>query len=443
MVSQKSAVINQLSGARKELVGMCRFLNNPKVELGSLMEENQLACKNSLNKKESYLVIHDTSDLNFMNHSGKLKVTDQDIGPTGHKDAKGVGFMVHPSLVVARRSGFPKGYSYINIWNRQFGQLDRLQRGYKTKNTEEKESYKWIEGIRSSSWLCEHSTHITHVMDRDSDMYELFILPREKNEDWIVRACQDRCLEDENDNMKDYTSDLPVRCSMTLKIKGNDHRRKRIAKLGLKYDKIKIKRPARALKDLAEYVEVNVVVVEEYESSVPAGDTPIKWILYTTHEIQSIEDAMQIVEWYKKRWIIEELFATLKTRGLCIEDSQLETGTGLKKLTVMALQAALEILQLVKDRDNEYEEDAGIIFSPQAIIFLKALVKTLEGKTEKQKNTFKENSLAWAAWCIGRLGGWKGYKSESPAGPKTMKRGLVKFWNLFEGWSLAHQFGSS
>ena len=41
-------------------------------------------------------------------------------------------------------------------------------------------------------------------MDRDSDVYELFIQPRMKNEDWIVRVCQDRCLEDENDRLKKY-----------------------------------------------------------------------------------------------------------------------------------------------------------------------------------------------------------------------------------------------
>ena len=438
MVNKSSAVINQLATDRKELVGICRFINNPKVKLSALMEENRILCEGNISKKENYLVLHDTSDLNFMNHAGKLKVKDPHIGPTGHNTSKGVGFHIHPGLVVERTTGFPKGYSYLKIWNREFGQKDRLERSYKKQAFEEKESHKWLEGINSSKWLCEQSGHITHVMDRDSDVYELFIQPRMKNEDWIVRVCQDRCLEDENDRLKEYLSKQELQCSFELKVKGNDNRRGRIAKLGLRYSKVKLKRPAKKSRDLKPYVEVNVVIVEEYPSSVPQGDAPVQWILYTTHEIQNVLDALQIVEWYKMRWIIEELFATLKTRGLCIESSQLETGIGLKKLTVMALQAALQILQLVKDRDNQYGESADLIFSSEAIIFLKVLVKTLEGKTEKQKNPFKLKSLAWAAWIMGRLGGWKGYKSESPPGPRTMKRGLVKFRNLLQGWSLAN-----
>lgn len=439
MLKEKSAVINQIASTRKELQGICRFINNPKVELKILMEENKLLCKSQVKKSEHYLVLHDTSDLNFVNHSGKLKVTDKDIGPTSHKNTGGVGFMLHPSLVVDSKTGFPKGYSNIKIWNRKFGQEE------KKKNTspsiEDKESFKWLEGIQSSNWLCDQSGHVTHVMDRESDIYELFVQPRKKNEDWIVRVCQDRCLEDEDYLIKEHLSEQPLQCSFQLKVKGNKNRRARIAQLGLKYCKVKIKRPSKGLKTLPSYAELNVVVVEEYESSVPLGDQPIRWILYSTHKIESITDAFQIVEWYRMRWIIEELFSTLKTRGLCIEDSQLETGIGLKKLTVIALQAALQILQLVKEREGKYRASATLIFSSEAIVFLNALVKTLEGKTEKQKNHFKQNSLAWAAWSIARLGGWKGYKSESPPGPKTMKKGLIKFWNLFEGWTLANNFG--
>ena len=444
MLKGESAVINQIASTRKDLQGMCRFINNAKVNLKSLMEENILICKSQIKKTEHYLVLHDTSNLNFENHSGKLRMRDKDIGPTAHKDSKRVGFMIHPSLVVDSNTGFAKGYSNIKIWNREFGQEEKNKKlDKKQQPIEDKESYKWLEGIQSSNWLCNQSEHVTHVMDRESDIYELFTQPREKNEDWIVRVYQNRSLENEEERIKDYLSKQPLRCSLQLKVKGNKNRRGRTAKLGLKYSKVKVKRPSKGLKTLPSYVEVNVVMVEECESSVPSGDSPIRWILYTTHEIESIEDALQIVDWYKKRWIIEELFSTLKTRGLCIEDSQLETGIGLKKLTVIALQAALQILQLVKERDGQYKESATLIFSIKEIVFVKALIKTLEGKTEKQKNHFKENSLAWVGWSIARLGGWKGYKSESPPGPKTMKRGLFKFRILFEGWTLANNLEST
>ncbi len=39
----------------------------------------------------------------------------------------------------------------------------------------------------------------------------------------------------------------------------------------------------------------------------------------------SFEQALQVIEWYKWRWRIEQLFATLKKAGLNLEASQLES----------------------------------------------------------------------------------------------------------------------
>ena len=50
----------------------------------------------------------------------------------------------------------------------------------------------------------------------------------------------------------------------------------------------------------------------------------------------------------------------------------------------------------------------------------------LERPTAKQKNPHATGSLTWASWIIARLGGWKGYASESPPGPITMRHGLTR-----------------
>jgi hypothetical protein len=119
-----------------------------------------------------------------------------------------------------------------------------------------------------------------------------------------------------------------------------------------------------------------------------------------------------------------------------VEGTQLETGAGLKKLVLMALNAALIIMQLVADRDGEAGKLAELVFSDEELECLECVSNSLEGKTKLSKNPNETYSLAWAAWIIGRMGGWKGYRKAGPAGPITMKRGLQKFSILFEGWKL-------
>ncbi len=59
----------------------------------------------------------------------------------------------------------------------------------------------------------------------------------------------------------------------------------------------------------------------------------VRWILLTSHPVASVEDAIRIVQWYTWRWIIEQVFRTMKTEGLNIEASEVETLQGLKVLS--------------------------------------------------------------------------------------------------------------
>ena len=109
---------------------------------------------------------------------------------------------------------------------------------------------------------------------------------------------------------------------------------------------------------------------------------------------------------------------------------------GERGVVVLALNAALKIMQLTQERDGKSGKPGSIVFNMEELAFLQVLLHVYEGKTEKQKNPHQEHSLAWAAWIIARIGGWKGYLKASPPGPITMKRGLEIFTQLFRGWLL-------
>ena len=120
-----------------------------------------------------------------------------------------------------------------------------------------------------------------------------------------------------------------------------------------------------------------------------------------------------------------------------IESAQLETGKGLKKLAVMALQIALTTMILKLSLTNTSEVKATLIFSEEQLNFLKIYMPDIEGKTQKLSNPFREGTLPWAAWAMGRIGHWGGYMSQGPPGYITIKIGLERFNELFHGYLIA------
>ena len=186
----------------------------------------------------------------------------------------------------------------------------------------------------------------------------------------------------------------------------------------------------------AETVRVSLVEVREVDP--PEGAEPILWRLLTTHKVAALEDARRIVDWYRLRWTIEQWFRSLKSQGIALEESLIADGEALERLAAAALVAACMVMQLVNGRGEAgRRHKASRLFSPDEIKTIKALIAKHQGKTEKQKNPHPLGSLAWAAWCIGRLGGWNGYAKERPPGPITFSRGLQRFHAIAEGYKLA------
>ena len=115
-------------------------------------------------------------------------------------------------------------------------------------------------------------------------------------------------------------------------------------------------------------------------------------------------------------------------------------GDALERLAATALVVATRVMQLVQGRGSPgHNFQAARLFDPTEITVLEALIAKLEGKTQKQKNPHPVHTLAWAAWCIARLGGWNGYEKERPPGPITFTHGLRRFNATVDGFVLAAQ----
>ena len=83
----------------------------------------------------------------------------------------------------------------------------------------------------------------------------------------------------------------------------------------------------------------------------------------TTHTITTYEEAIAIVNNYRQRWYIEQLFRLLKNKGFKIESSELETGWSIRKLTVIILNSALRVMQLLLTYNNDESQPIEHVFN--------------------------------------------------------------------------------
>ena len=179
---------------------------------------------------------------------------------------------------------------------------------------------------------------------------------------------------------------------------------------------------------------ITLTFVEAREIDPPPGATQAHWRLLTTHAVATLADAKQITRSYRARWTIEQLFRTMKTKGFDIEAVRVAEGGPFENLTAATLIAAIQVLQLVRERDGAAARPLEDVFDPYDQPAMEAICATLEGKTEKQENLHPRGSLAFATWVCARLGGWTGYYGKP--GPVVILQGLLRFKAIHHGWNL-------
>jgi hypothetical protein len=373
------------------------------------------------------VVIQDTSELAL----GGRRAKANGYGPVGKGGALR-GLLLHAVLAVDAGTGGVLGLVDAKLWNRKGGKVtDRRSRG-----TPHKESQRWLDGTMRAGEVLAAAAHITGVSDRESDIYEHFAR-RPDNVHLIVRACQNRKIEtddaDQMDLLFPHVDGLPEQGRFEVKIPAAPGRKARTTELAIRFSRLVLRKPLHgAAADLPATIALTMVDVRE--TSMPQDGKPIHWRLLTTHAVTNLGEARRILDLYRIRWTIEEFFHTLKTAGFNIEAADIGDPKVMIKFAAAATVAAVTVMQLVKARDGTTDQGIADAFDPADQPILEALSTQLEGKTARQKNPHPRGSLAFAAWVIGRLGGWTGYYGKP--GPRVMRQGLDDFQRIKYGTTL-------
>jgi hypothetical protein len=424
MVLRETVCLRQLSGGdHSEEIRYGRFLGNAAVTVGCVIagwsDQTRLAVED-----RHVLALQDTSEIKFPTTPDNRR----DLGKI--KKGNCWGILLHPMLAVDAEDGACLGLVGGEIWTRRDDELPP----HAIRPLSEKESRRWVETAQAAKPVLAGASMVTFIGDRESDFFAMWALVAEGNYHLLSRVMHDHALAT-GGTLRQAVQEQAFLDTQVIALRERAGRPPRKATLSLRLGEVTIQKSKNLReKDLPKSVKLRWV--EVIEQTPPKGVEPLHWLILTTHKVTSIEAAWQIVTWYKQRWVIEQLFRTLKSQGLKIEDSQLQSAVRLEKLLAIAAKAASIIIQLVQARDGSNDQPASLVFTPNEIDTLAALERRFKAKTLLQTNPHPRNSLAWAAWIVAKLGGWNGYASSKPPGPITFYNGLVYFRACADGWAL-------
>jgi hypothetical protein len=423
MVAGKDVCLRRLSGGDRALeVRFNRFLGNDKVTAERIIEswsESTIAAVAG----RHVLAIQDTSEIHFNTTSQRRRGLGE-IGKGNHH-----GVLLHPMLAVDADDGTCLGLLSGEVRTRE----GRRTVSHDSRELSDKESQRWITTAVAAKPLLAGAAMVTLLGDRESDIFALYASAAEQHFHVIARSMHDRKLADETGLYAAIDAMAPVQ-RRTIQLPARAQRPARQADFELRFGTIELARPqSKFLRHLPESLHLAIVDVREINAG--PGVEPLHWRLLTSHSVTRADDAWRIVEWYKQRWIIEQFFRVLKTQGFRIEDSQIGTADRLLKLVAIAAKAAVITIQLLQAR-NGSQQGVSTVFNASEVAALTALNQQIEARSKRLNNPHPRDTLAWAAWIIGRLGGWDGYQSSRPPGPITFKNGLEYFHAVSAGWSL-------
>jgi len=346
----------------------------------------------------------------------------------------GGGLYLHAVLAVDADEG-----AILGLIDGRFLLRRQGRRGSRRQRpTGDKESRRWLDGAERAAAVCAAAARVTVIADRESDIFDAFA-KRPEGSDLLVRAAQNRLLGD-GGKLFSRADALPEAGRAELHLPARPGRKARNALVAARFMAVDLAQPRNGVRSGAP-ATTRVTLVDVREVDPPPGDAGLHWRLLTTHEIGNVAEAFAIADLYRRRWAIEQLFRTLKTKGFDVEGLLIEDDAPRCKLIMAALIAAVTIQQLVHARDGN--QAAGPLrpaldaFGGDDLPLLKAFCATLEGKTKKQKNPHPPDSLAYAAWVCARLGGWTGYYGKP--GPIVMLNGWLYFQAAKHGATLKNQ----
>ncbi len=377
---------------------------------------------------EDILILHDGSELDY---TSRKKLAKQ-LGQIGN--GSGRGYLTHNSLAVTADSAVIGLTSQILHLRPQVPKNETAAQKRERKN---RESRLWCRGVANLP----ADSRLIDVCDRGADTFEFLEHEINSGRRFVVRSSYSRSASPGHDpdakniektTLHEYARSLEPLGGTTVAVQKKEPARKTKRKSGKLKHPPQSKRTAKLLVSAAPVLinpphrrrgchgkaPLPMWVVRVWEPNPPKGEEALEWFLLTNEPVGTLEAAMRVIGWYRKRWIIEEYHKSQKT-GSGIEQLRFQYRDRAEPAIALLSVAALTLLKL---RDAARSEDAKT--RPAREIISEEYVKVLS------EWRHKEERPDWSVYdfimALGRMGGHLNRKGDGLPGWITLWRGWAE-----------------
>jgi hypothetical protein len=424
LAANPEASVNGAISGWGDTLAAYRFFSNEAVSPERILEPHFQATLHRIQQQPVVLLVQDTTELDYTNHPARdalcLNAENR------------FGLYQHVELAVTP-GRLPLGLVAVDWFDRAPDSLGtRAQR--KHAPIEEKESVRWLEGYRRACLIAAQCpAQIVSVADCEADIYDLFVAARDQpapRADYVLRAYENRSTPERNPaagrrayhKVRDELERSDVRATITVELCQTPKRPARPARLEVRAKTVTVKPPND--RPHLGTVTHNVILVREVGG--PGDGTDVCWLLMTTLPIETIEEVLRVVEYYRARWIIETWFHTLKT-GCRVEKIQLETKARLLNCLAMYNIIAWRILSLTHLHRVTPEVSCTAVFADHEW-------KPLWCVVTKTPLPEAVPSLRDVMRLITQLGGYNNRAREPASGPLPVWNGLRRMLDYSIAW---------
>ncbi len=160
------------------------------------------------------------------------------------------------------------------------------------------------------------------------------------------------------------------------------------------------------------------------ESAAPQGTKLIEWRLLTNRVADTLEQAAELIDWYRCRWEIETFFHALKN-GCRVEALQLGSVAKIELALAVYMVVAWRLARLVRLGRTHPELAASALFTTEEVTGAYLLAKKpVPSTTPTIREVIRQ---------IAMLGGFLGRKCDGEPGVKTLWLGFQRVRDFVEG----------